>query len=349
MSDTATIETPPALWNDAELAAWAIPEQMKPSAWVAKFRYLPRNQSKRGGSIYSHEHAPYMRDLLDLSHARGVEQMNVMKFAQGGISEGLIRNDIAYCAANDPDPMGLTLPDRDKGRKIVANRVAPMFSDSPELAKLTSEHLWDIQNEQIKLRNGFILHLMWSGSASSMASDPICRVWNDEVDKHKAWVGRDASASASTWARILTYEERKFQGNVSTPTVRDGEIYRLWEASTVHLYYFVPCPKCGTFQRLLFPQLRYDSPKRRGKKPLSPRALGSWLQKTGHSVWYECEHCGEKIHENEKAEMVRAGHWATEDGSIADAAAVSEWPRGTRIGIQISALYCLWEDRKSVV
>ena len=68
------------------------------------------------------------------------------------------------------------------------------------------------------------------------------------------------------------------------------------------------------------------------------------------AVWYECRHCRGRIFPRQKAAMVRAGRWTGPEGHVTDwqgnrhqdAEQVARWPYETRIGLQISALACLW-------
>ena len=322
-------------WSLAERDAWRPPERIKPSVWAERNRVLPRGQSPRPGP-WRNANAPYLRGIMDLPAAQGVSEINIMKAAQVGGSEA-IRNTLGCWCATDPEPIGIALPDREKGRKIVGNRIIPMFTGTPCLSVLMGDAAKDTQSSQIKLVNGVILHLMWAGSASSMASDPMCRAVCDEVDKFRDWAGQDADPVSLVRKRLRTYEDRAIQVNISTPTTRYGKICQLFEASTVKLFFFVPCPHCGTFQRMTFPQVKWVKPEAEYDR----KALAAEIEKC-RSAWYECAHCEKRIDEDDKAVMVAAGRWKTEDGNVQDAEAVGRWPNGTRIGMQISALYCSW-------
>ncbi len=138
-----------------------------------------------------------------------------------------------------------------------------------------------------------------------------------------------------TAKRLRSYEGRGCQVNVSTPTTRFGVIFGLWENSDVKLIFYVPCPKCKTYQRLDFANLHWGHSKIEDR-----RKRAAAVKRSG--VHYECLSCAHKIREADRQAMLIAGRWGSEDGSIADAEAVDTWPPGTRLGIQISALYCPW-------
>ncbi|NLF29705.1 MAG: hypothetical protein GX591_02315, partial [Planctomycetes bacterium] len=241
------------LWSDRERKAWAIPPRIKPSEWAPKHFRIKRGNRK---GRYLHANAPYSRGLMDIATRRGCVQFNFRKPGQIGGST-LLRILMAYWAHVDPAPMGLTLPNRDKGRQIMKSDVRPMFKHLPVLRELVGNPAQDLLIESIKLLNGFELDSMWSGSATATASNPYKRVANDEVDKFEPWKGDDADAITATEGRLTSYGDERCQVNTSTPTTIAGTIHRLYEQSTVQLQYFCPCPHCGHMQPLVWKQLKY--------------------------------------------------------------------------------------------
>jgi phage terminase large subunit GpA-like protein len=139
----------PAAWTPNMRQAFRPPETMLPSEWAERYRTLTRGQSARAGP-WRNDQAPYLRAFMDLPVKRGVVQVNIQKCAQAGGSETLW-NLIGYMAHLDPDPIGLALPDRDKGRRIVRSRILPLFRYTPVLRALATERIYDVQTEQIML------------------------------------------------------------------------------------------------------------------------------------------------------------------------------------------------------
>lgn len=353
MSTAATLEKPVTKSVLDELLAsaheaWRVPEQILPSAWAEKHRRLKKSAIP---GPYRNINAPYLRGIMDIANRPGVVRLNIKKAAQVGASEA-IRNLLAFWAHMDPDPTALALPDREKGRKIVKRDVLPLFRDTPVLRDLFMNIPREALIETISLDNGFNLDLMWSGSATSTATFPERRVINDEVNKFKSWAGDEPDPVERTWQRTRTYKERRLQINMSTPTTADGAIDKLCDGSHVKLFYEVPCPHCGKFQRLVFPQIKWA--KYEGVE--NKIELASLIHRD-QAVWYECKYCEKKITEDHKTAMVRAGKWITPEGQVADidakvyddAEKIERWPRGTRIAMQISALYCLWTGWVEIV
>jgi phage terminase large subunit GpA-like protein len=220
---------------------------------------------------------------------------------------------------------------------------------TPPVAALFTPRAWDLQAEQIRLINGFLLHLMWAGSPAATSSDPMRRVINDEVDKpgFRDWGGLEPNPIGRTWTRLRTFGDRKLQANISTPTTRFGNIFRLVEGSSVVLEFRCPCPLCGFAQVLTFRQLKWDGPKHQELSKRERVALADRIV-AHNAVWYQCVQCGERIAPGHKPAMVRAGRWASTDGSVEDAEAVEEWPRGTRLGMRVPGMACLWESWASI-
>jgi len=241
------------MWDAAEQTAWQLPEEIRPSEWAERWRRLRRGSRK---GPWRNDNAPYLRGIMDILVRPGIVQGNIRKAGQIGGSEAM-RTLMAYWAHCEPDPMGLTLPSRGKGRQIVKSDVLPLFRRTPVLRELIGREGRDTLIESIDLLNGFHLGLMWSGSATSMASNPYRRVINDEVDKFEPWTGEEPDAIAATEVRLTSYGDQRLQVNVSTPTTTAGKISQLFEASSVKLYFHAPCPHCGVYQVLRWQRVRW--------------------------------------------------------------------------------------------
>lgn len=330
---------------DANLAdAWVPSERVAPDDWARENVTLPPDAPIKGR--LDHRNAPYLPGLMRLATARGVSQLNVKKAGQIGLS-AMTRWLLGFWSVFDPSPTGLTLPDRTKGRKIVRGSVIPFYRDTDALRALMTKDSADESSEQIRLMNGFTLSLMWAGSATSTASDPLKRVINDETDKMQAWGrgGGEGHAVYRTLTRMRVFQEEALQINVSTPTTTTGMIHRLFEASHVHLYFLIACPKCGTRIRLVFGRVKW---KHNDEK--LPDQEWSMQILRDRAAWYECQACGETFDDRERRHACQDGKWGTcddrgiADGEIVDATTIEEWSSGTKIGVQISAIYCMWES-----
>lgn len=333
---TITTEEKVSRLHDQACRMWQPPRKISPSEWAARHRVLTRRQSARTGP-WRNANSPHLIGLMDLCANRGIEELNIMKAGQVGASEA-VRNVLGWIAHCEPDPVLLVLPNEKTGKKIVGKRIIPLFEDTPCLRELLTAQSRDVQLTQITLTNGFQLSLGWSGSPATLASDPIRVVINDEVDKFELWSGREADPISLAYVRTKTYEDRRLIINISTPTTRNGVITERFESCGIKLYYFVPCPHCGTYQRLTFDRVRYE------KFGAETDDIEADLIEENRAAWYECRHCSERITDLQKPKMVRQGVWATECQEIdADGTVHGEWPQSKRVGIHLSGLYPLWE------
>ncbi|MGD0999485.1 MAG: terminase gpA endonuclease subunit [Candidatus Brocadiia bacterium] len=319
-------------------------ENLTPSQWAEKYRRLPRGQSNLSDR-YKNALSPYSTTIMDLCAIPGLAQLVVIKAAQIGASEAL-RNVVGWAAHLVPDPAGIAMPDEKKGRAIVDNRILPLFRGTPPLKKLMTPRSADATKQQVKLQNGFILHLMWSGSASSMASDPMRIGICDEVDKFSPWTHGQGEPVSLVQARLRTYGERGLLIAASTPSTRYGRIWQLFDDCSIKVYFYVPCPRCGFRQRLLFSNLKFD----KGDKP-DRHDQADHIRRNA-AAWYECAGCKGRILEADKPAMCCAGRYQADYGEsvILDAGGrahesietVEAFAPGTSVGVHISGLYCLW-------
>jgi phage terminase large subunit GpA-like protein len=76
----------------------------------------------------------------------------------------------------------------------------------------------------------------------------------------------------------------------STPTIKGISRVEIAFEQSDQRFFFVPCPDCGEFQRLLWRNV-------------------IWPEKTPEKARYVCPHCGVAIEEDKKLDMVSRGEW----------------------------------------
>ena len=342
LSDSST---PPIAWNPGERAALGPLARLTPSEWAEQHRILTREQSARPGPL-RHANAPYLVGICNLCAMSGVEEIWIEKAAQVGVSEA-IRNVIGWWAECEPDPVLLVLPDEKKGREVIGDRLVPLFTTTPILRRLHTGIKRDLKLSEIRLANGFVLRLGFSGSASALATHPARRVINDEVDKFQPFSGRESDPLSLARQRTKTFGSQRLIVNLSTPTTTDAMIHAGREAAPIQLRYYVPCPHCDHWQTLRFDQLKWSpADQGEGREDHAARIGDS------RGAWYECEHCAGRIEQRDKPKTVRRGRWAVEaaveqlgrlepetrSGSVITAG----WPVGNVVGLQINERPCLW-------
>ncbi len=347
----------PPKWSVAERRAHLVEPPTKVSDWAERHRVLSRAQTNAPGPLRNSS-APYLIGIMDALGLDGIEEIDVQKSAQIGVSEAL-RSWIGRSADEDPDPCLFVFPNESAGRKIIKRRITPLFTSTKRLRGLLTESPRDLKASSIELSNGFFLQLGFSGSPTSLKSDPQRRIGLDEVDDFAEFAGHSADPLSMAEKRTITYGDRRELFVVSTPTTENGVISRRRSSAPIQLRYFVPCPECGLYQELVFDRLKWEKPE--GEPDREKQAAHIEAE---NACWYECRDCCEKIDNNQKATMVRRGAWATEDvgprlkwsepdkhiqapdGTVWQPGGCIrvEWPAGRRIGFLVSALYCLWVD-----
>lgn len=289
--------------------------------------------------MWRNSNSPYAVGIMDLPfRQRQIRKMWLMKAAQVAGSEAL-RNIFGCVAHQEPDPALLQLPDENAAKKIMRKRIIPLFEDTPVLASLKTSSARDTTVMGIVLKNGFELAIAWAGSPTTAASDPIRFVGNDEVDKYPSWSGKESDPVSLAEVRTVTYAD-SLVFNLSTPTTRDGPIFRGWEACPIKLWFFVPCPHCGTCQRLTFDRLTWGH-----KDEPNSKKRAALIAQSG-SAWYRCinKECTHAILDHHKPRMCNAGYWGTDDGGyklFVDGREEGKLPPGNEVGMHISALYSL--------
>lgn len=352
------------IWSQAERYAWRVPPPMTVADWAEANRVLGPGQSSIPGA-WRNVNAPYLIGLMNLPLHPRVREVWLQKAAQVGASEA-VRNLIGYWAERDPDPALLILPDEKKGRRIIAKRIIPLFEETDCLRALHTGVRREQTLEAIELANRFSLALGWSGSGSSLKSDPIRYVIADEVDEFAAFTGRNAGAIDMARKRVLTHRNWARVLGLSTPTTDETGIAHLIAECSIHLYYYVPCPHCGRYQRLTFDRLKWGRPDPAGPHAVLTRPQHAAWIKEHKAAWFECEHCERRIENHQKNEAVRCGLWAVEKigpelqwvvdsgagkvrtpgGQICAPGDFTDegWPAGDRVGLRLPGWYARWVD-----
>ncbi len=237
-------------------AEWVLPEKITVSEWADRYRRLDVKTSAEPGQ-WSTERTPYLKGVMDAFTDPYVDEITVMAASQVGKTEGMY-NMLGYIIDQDPGPTLMVLPRADDARSVSYNRVKPMIDSSPVL----SQYLPQNQDEITKLEYHFdrmILYFAGSNSPADLASRPIRYLFLDEVDKYPRFSGREADPIKLASERQKTFWNKKTV-KVSTPTTREGYIFREYDKSDQRRFY-VPCPHCGKKQVLVFGQIKWPKEK----------------------------------------------------------------------------------------
>ena len=294
---------------------WSLPDKISVSDWADLNRRLDVKTSAEPGQ-WNTSRTPYLRGIMDAFSDPFVEEITVMSASQVGKTEAMY-NMLGFLIDQDPGPTLMVLPRIDDAKSISTNRVLPMIQTSPCLMRyipLNSDEITKLEYHFDRM----ILYFAGSNSPSDLASRPIRYLFLDEVDKYPKFSGREADPIKLASERQKTFWNKKTV-KVSTPTTRDGYIYREYEKSDMCRFY-VPCPHCGKYQTLAFGQIKWP------KEESSPETV-----KNDKLAWYECIECKGHIDDNQKSRMMLQGKWTPEIKT-----------RTRHKGFWINSLYSPW-------
>lgn len=328
------METPAALLERLEVSRRAYREAflrgLRPdpritvSQWADRNRQLTTRSSAEPGP-WRTSRTPYLREPMDcLSTSSAVEDLTFVKGSQLGGTE-LGNNWLGYIVDHAPAAVMAVMPTEKVQKRKSRQVLDALFEDTPSLAaKVATRKSRDPGNTTLlKVFPGGILVLASAESAADLRSMSMRYLFLDEVDAFPAELEGEGDPVELAERGTHTFRNRKIL-RVSTPTI-DGQS-RIWRAfqATDRRYYHVPCPFCGTLQRLVWARIRWEQ----GDDELPERVLLE-LREKKRTAWYECEACRRRIDEHWKDKMLAAGVWIPEDPSL-----------GERVrGYHLSALY----------
>jgi phage terminase large subunit GpA-like protein len=282
------------------------------SQWAEKYRYLSPEASFLGGQLYSCDVTPYARKIMDcLSSYSGYEEVICAKSAQSGLTE-VAFNLLGYTIDIDPCPILYLMPTNGTVERNSKVRVDPMIEHSARLlAKVSKKKSRDGSNTINQKRFiGGMAYFEGAESPSAIKSISVRKIILDELDEYNIDLDGQGSASALAEVRTQMWPNRLIF-KLSTPTVLGTS--QIWNEflDTDQNYYYVPCPICGQFQKLVFENL-------------------VWTRENPENVEYKCAFCGELFSENHKMEIMQDGIWNPEcENKISS----------RKIGFHINALY----------
>jgi phage terminase large subunit GpA-like protein len=310
-----------------EAQAWKRPEKITVSQWADQYRFLNPITSAEPGR-WKTSRTPYLRGIMDAFTDPFVEEITVMAASQVGKTEGMY-NMLGYLIDQDPGPTLMVMPRESDAKSVSFNRVLPMIEDSHVLRK----HLPAITDDITKLEyhlDRMILYFAGSNSPADLASRPIRFLFLDEVDKYPRFSGREADPIKLAAERQKTFWNKKTV-KVSTPTTRDGYIFREFDKSDRRRYY-APCPHCGKYQVFVFGQIKWPKKERSSERIKNERL-----------AWYECCHCSKRIEDYQKNKILLQGRWVPDGAEIDESGVISgDVIKSKHRGFWINSLYSPW-------
>lgn len=301
---------------DEVRSAWLPPPVIRSVDWV------PANVRTPPGSEYdgyfSFDIAPHTRHVYELFDDDYIREIYLC-WATRNMKTSTFIGLMLYSAFAIPRPMAFGSADEMSVDRTIDEQIYPM-ADRCDLLKpqLQPEHKRSrdmIRFSRCRVRKAF------GGSKASVAGYPACYIFVNEVDKWPRKKSSEADAVEGFRQRAKGYP---FESKIlmeSTPGELDSS--RVWSIlispTTDRKQYWVPCPRCGAHQLLVFDadHLVWDKDSK-GK---------SDLLIAQETAWYRCEHCHGRIANEDRPGMMRAGIWLSDGQSFDKKGKVTGKPR----------------------
>lgn len=245
-----------------------------------------------------------------------IEQIVLCFGAQLGKTETEL-NMIGYALDQTQSPVMMVYPTDAIAKFASDKRVQPMIKSVKSISDNFDENSKLLE---LDFNNGNYMVLVGANSPSSLSSRSIKYLFFDEIDKYPAFSGKEADPIKLAKERTKTFVDKKIV-MVSTPTVESGNIWQALMNANERRQYYVPCPHCGVSQTLKFKQIKW------------PDEHNDNADMIRDTAYYECEHCGERIYDKHKMEMLRHGEWR---------AANKPQSKVRSISYHLSSIYSPW-------
>lgn len=236
-----------------------------------------------------------------------------MKSAQVGATE-LVNNVVGYYIDQDPAPILLLQPTLEMAQAWSKDRLAPMLRDSPTLrGKVKDPKSRNSGNTLLhKTFPGGHITMAGANSPAGLASRPIRVMLGDEVDRYPVSAGTEGDPVNLARKRTTTFWNRKIL-LTSTPTIKGASRIEMEFDESDKRYFYVPCPHCDHFQRLIWAQVQ-------------------WPDGDPARAEYCCAECGALFTDAQRHAVIRKGEWR------------ATGPFNGRAGFHINELYSPWSS-----
>ncbi|MEO0624089.1 MAG: phage terminase large subunit family protein [Pseudomonadota bacterium] len=290
----------------AALQALRPPPKLSLSEWADEYFVLSAESSSEPGSWTT---IPFQRGWMDAISNTHVRKVTIMKSARVGYTKTFTAA-IGYHVHQDPCSVLVLQPTDEDAKGFSTEELQPMFRDvEPLRGKLTAMKADGRRDRQTMLKlqtPGGMVTVAGAKSPKNFRRITVRKVFRDEIDAYEA-TKREGDPIALSAKRTQTAHAPQ-EVNGSTPTLKGFSlIEREYEASDQRIYE-VPCPHCGTFQRLIWGGVK-------------------WPKGEPDKAYYECQANGCVIEEREKTGMIAKGRW------------VAQKPFDGHAGFHIGALY----------
>ena len=303
MKDTKLARRIASLWQQAS-------EPHRPTMpldfadYLDQYFYLSPDATNSAGRW---ECLPYQRRLCYLLQDLDVKRVAIVKPAQIGYTQ-LLRGYVGYEAAHRSRNICVWQPTSADAREFSNLQIKSMLRDCPDIAKhLRVEHdKKDTDNTTgRRVWDAAVSYFRGATSANEFRRISVDSGLVDELDGMPANVEGEGSPDSLARSRMYASSRPKLILG-STPTITDeSNILRVAGEIEEAFKNFLPCPKCGSYQELLFGGADADFGLRFVKHKNH--------KSTSDTVRYACDSCSKDFGYENLREMDEAGELRSEN------------------------------------
>lgn len=269
-------------------------EDLTISEWADRHRVVAPESGSPWPGPFRTDRVPYLREPQDCLHPDHPARRVTARWAAQLGKSTAIENWFGYIVDQAPGPMMIVMPTLEEASKFNRVKLQPTIEASPRIAhKVLPVNSRDEQGSTTSYKRfaGGQALIVNAGSSKGLQMVSIKYLAMDEVTGYPKDVDGRGSPRDQARARQKAWSDRAKEWQGSTPGI-EGEcaISFDYEAGDQR-HYYVPCPHCGAFQRLIFEQMRPADPA----KDLP--------------VHFRCLACDGAIRDGHKRDMLARGAW----------------------------------------
>lgn len=261
----------------------APPPKLTIDEWADTYRLLSSKSSSEPGK-WSTKRAPYQKGIMRAISDKRTEMVVMKLGSQVGKTEMLL-NTLGYYIDYEPSPIMYLMPTQDFAQEFASTRFMDMVRTVPRLKNKIITQETGRDTKKLKEFLGGYVVFTGAESPSELASRSIKILLVDEIDRFKRAAGKEGDPFELARQRTKNFEGTRKIIVVSTPTVKnDSKIDTLFQQGTQECFY-IPCPKCGTFQKLEWRNFNFES---NGMKCDDCNEISdeiSWKKNRVHGEW----------------------------------------------------------------
>ncbi|MCK4739361.1 MAG: phage terminase large subunit family protein, partial [Deltaproteobacteria bacterium] len=289
-------------WFPSERKLMEIEKYLSTSDFAEEYIYVSKSALP---GRYRNNNNPPLIGIMNISDRKGVFKKTKFKVTVKGVQQGVTLAEqivTARKAEKSSQSALVAMETQQKVGRTNEHRFQPLLRDSPRLADLISNNPDDTSKFNIVLKNNFNFIFGWSGSRSTLSSDPCEHLQIDEVDQWKSVVNLEDLKD-----RLSTYDETGTASIFSTPGLDGGPIIQEFNACDAQMDFHVECPDCGEIQIMHFEHFIWPFTEQIAKADDAEKMRIANTIEREKLARYACDGCGVLWDDHKRNKAVRLG------------------------------------------